>query len=102
MIDAQRAGVAQSGAHDANEELIAVGGERLGMQRRQTPVLPVFGIAVGRRTDRCAADEELWKRPGVAAVGRAADGQILIEPEPQAGQSADGGGVRELTIDSEL
>lgn len=81
MIDAQGTAVAHIGAQHVNEWLIGEVAQRMGVHRRQSPVLPQRAENVGRGSDRGAQAVKLRLTPGLRAALGDANRQIAVQSD---------------------
>ena len=69
---------------------------------RESPVLSLRRVAIGWRAHGDAAQKEMPEGPDIRAVGRGADGEILIEADAESGLVRERGGGGDLAIELEL
>ena len=85
VVDAERSGMAERGAHEVDPIAIAVARERRRIDRRQAPVLAERPEWIGRRADADAAlEKEPGKHPRVGAARRRSKRQVLINAERES------------------
>ncbi len=70
-----------AGPDGLGERPVAAGGQPVGHERRQAPVLAARAQRVGRGPDRHAGGQLVLERPGVEPVGGEPDGQVVHHPE---------------------
>jgi hypothetical protein len=99
VVDPQRAGVPERGAQQPDPEVVAIVVQLPGIERRQPPVLAHDGEVVGRSADAHALEKEMRVGPDVGAARGGADGEILVEPDAEAGAAAPLGGRAELAVE---
>ena len=90
------------GADEIDEAGISLVAQRMGIERRQTPVLPGRVENVRRRSDMRARDDEIRMRPGLRAGAVGADGEVAIDADRHAPGAGGLRGFRQLLIGDPL
>ena len=81
VVDPDAAGVRHVRLEVGREARVAVGRQRGGEERRQTPVLARRAERVGRRADRQPVGDHALPQPVVVATRRGADGEVGDDAE---------------------